>query len=78
MMQIIEVELGAVPNEMCALLIEDKAGVHDLERRVSGDALGGKIFYWSKTSIQADFESTVAMAKRWAESNGLDRIYLAH
>ena len=78
MVEVVEVDLGAVPNEKRALLVEDKAGTYDLERRVSGDALGGRTFYWSETSIQADFDSTVATAKRWAEKHGLDRIYLAN
>lgn len=77
MADVVEVELSAIPDERRALLVEDKDGAYDFERRVAGDAMGGRTFYWSATSIQADFESTVTMAKRWAEKHGLDRVYLA-
>jgi hypothetical protein len=52
-------------GEKRALVVRDENGLYDAERHVSYDQ-NGATFYWSETSIQADFPSTVALAEDWA------------
>ncbi|HEY1719885.1 MAG TPA: hypothetical protein VGG27_01475 [Magnetospirillaceae bacterium] len=66
--------MGGIPSvarrgARYAFVVEDKDGRFDHERKVSSHP-DGITFYWSKTSVRADFESTLQMAEWWADKHG--------
>lgn len=56
-----------------APVIEDITRRYDSERHVSYDS-DGATFFWSPSSVQADFNSTLSMAISWAEQRKLPSV----
>lgn len=77
MIKMVHTRLSAVPanSGKRALVIEDQSGRFDDRRHVSYDQ-DGATFYWSTTSIQADFASTLALAESWAMNRSVPTVYI--
>ncbi len=77
MVNVIRSQFSAVPADSGkrALVVKDEGGRFDGGRRVSYE-VGGPTFYWSETSIQADFASTVALAVKWAIDRDVATVYI--